>query len=530
LVLGTAGHVDHGKTALVKALTGVDTDRLKEEKARGITIELGFAELALPGYGAIGLVDVPGHERFVRSMAAGAGGVDLVLLVIACDEGVMPQTREHLDICRLLGVRGGVVALTKSDLLSSLGADWLGLLRAEVEELTRGTFLEAAAVVPVSSRSGEGLESLRGALTEVATATAERSSEGAPFLPIDRAFTLKGFGTVVTGTLISGSLRAGEDAELLPGGIGPLRMRSLQSHGRDLQMVHAGQRTAVNLPGIEVRAVSRGMTLTRPGAVRLTSRLEVEIESIGEASARRVSPSAQASRRKLLCHLGTAQVSCAVKTVQGWPAPGERAMAEVILEQPIAALPGQRLILRGFRELAGRGRTVAGGRVLALSAPRRRSTAAYGSRPDVAPRAAVVAEAQAIDAELCARLAEALAAGDLSPPTTNELGQTLQIPPARLSAHLRHLVAEGRAVKVTDELYFDAQAVEHLRRRLVDHLREARQIDAQGLKALAGVSRKFCIPLGEYFDRQKVTLRVGEARVLRRGLTDDVADQGRAPR
>ncbi len=521
LVLGTAGHVDHGKTALVKALTGVDTDRLKEEKARGITIELGFAELALPGYGAIGLVDVPGHERFVRSMAAGAGGIDLALLVIACDEGVMPQTREHLDICRLLGVRRGVIALTKSDLLPGLGEEWLGLLRADVQAITAGTFLAGAPMIPVSSRSGEGLEALRQALAEVATATPERPVDAAPFLPIDRAFTLKGFGTVVTGTLISGSLQAGEEAELLPGRVGGLlRMRSLQSHGRDLPTVQAGQRTAVNLPGIEVREVSRGMTLTTPGSVRLSARLQVEIETLGEPAARKTSQAAT-SRRRLLCHLGTAQVSCAVKVSGGWPAPGEHKTAELFLERPIAVLPDQRLILRGFRELAGRGRTVAGGRVVALWEPRR-------SRPPARLIAPVATEG--IDAPLAAKILEAFTAGGLAPPTRTELAQSLALPPARLATHLRYLIAEGRAVKVTDDLCFDAQAIEQLRLRLVEHLREARQIDAQGFKALTGVTRKFSIPLGEYFDRQKVTLRVGEARVLRKGPNADASDEGRVPR
>jgi selenocysteine-specific elongation factor len=512
LVLGTAGHVDHGKTALVKALTGVDTDRLKEEKARGITIELGFAELPLPGCGTIGLVDVPGHERFVRSMAAGAGGVDLALLVVACDEGIMPQTREHMDICRLLGVRGGVVALTKSDLLPSLGAEWLGLLRAELQTLTQGTFLQSAAVVPVSARSGEGLEDLRAALAAAALATPERPTDGPPFLPIDRAFTLKGFGTVVTGTLISGSLRAGDEAELLPGGTGPLRMRSLQSHGRDQPSVQAGQRTAVNLPGIEVRTVSRGMTLSRPGAVRLTSRLQVEIESIAEPRVR--GAAASSSRRKLICHLGTSRVSCTVKPAQGWPAPGERTVAQVWLERPIAALPEQRLILRGFRELPGRGRTVAGGRVLALELPRKRHDSTPA--PRALPRAALVDSSA--DGALLARLKQTLAAAALAPPTRTELAQALELSTVRLGALLSQAAAAGDVVKVTEDLHFDAAVIEQLGQRLVAYLQSATRISTQEFKALAGVSRKFSIPLGEYFDRRKVTLRVGEERVLRKGL------------
>jgi selenocysteine-specific elongation factor len=524
LVLGTAGHVDHGKTALVKALTGVDTDRLKEEKARGITIELGFAELSLPGC-SIGLVDVPGHERFVRAMAAGAGGIDLALLVIACDEGVMPQTREHLDICRVLGVRGGVVALTKSDLLPTLGEEWLGLLRTDIEALTRRTFLDGAAMVPVSARWGEGLDELRRALAEKALSTVERPSDGLPFLPIDRAFSLKGFGTVVTGTLISGSLKAGEDAELSPGGVGPLRMRSLQSHGRDLSLVQAGQRVAVNLPGIEVRAVSRGMALTRRGEDTASARFEVEIESLAlDAAPGRRTPSS--TRRKLLCHLGTAQVSCAVKPLGGWPVPGVCVQAQLSLERPVAALVGQRFILRGFRELAGHGRTVAGGRVLGLQTRARRRPV---QSPAPSPPEPDRTEAPPLDAELLARLKNTLISSGLAPPTRTELIEALQTTPVDLAKVLAHSVTVGTAVKVTDDLHFDASSLERLGQRLVAHLRAAGRINTQDFKTLAGVSRKFCIPLAEYFDRRKVTLRVGDTRVLRRGLDGEPADSSDLP-
>src|SRR5690349_16850115 len=218
VIIGTAGHVDHGKTALVKALTGIDTDRLAEEKRRGITIELGFAHLALPGQERVevGVVDVPGHERFVRAMAAGAGGIDLVVLVVAADEGVMPQTREHLDICRLLGVSRGVVAITKADLLPELGADWLPLLEADVRAAVKGTFLEDAPFVPVSARTGEGLPALVAAVTRLAKDVPERPADGPLFLPIDRAFSLKGFGTVVTGTLLSGAIAEEEHVDLVP--------------------------------------------------------------------------------------------------------------------------------------------------------------------------------------------------------------------------------------------------------------------------------------------------------------------------
>src|SRR5512138_2066981 len=260
VVLGTAGHVDHGKTSLVRALTGVDTDRLREEKRRGITIELGFAHLALPGGAVAGVVDVPGHERFVRAMAAGAGGIDVVVLVIAADEGVMPQTREHLDICRLLGVPRGVVAITKSDLLPELGPDWLPLLEQDVRAAVRGTFLEEAALVPVSSRTGEGLDRLRAELARLAGEVPERPADGPLYLPVDRAFSLKGFGTVVTGTLLSGAVAEEDEVLLTPPahGQGPLRVRAVHVHGEAVKRALAGQRTAVNLPGVEAHAVSRG--------------------------------------------------------------------------------------------------------------------------------------------------------------------------------------------------------------------------------------------------------------------------------
>src|SRR5512137_3059206 len=304
VVIGTAGHVDHGKTALVKALTGVDTDRLAEERRRGITIELGFAHLALPDGSVAGVVDVPGHERFVRAMAAGAGGIDLVVLVVAADEGVMPQTREHLDICRLLGVRQGLVAVTKSDLLPTLGADWLPLLRDELAAATAGSFLEGAPVIPCSTVTGEGLPALREALGRLAAGVAPRPADGPLLLPIDRAFTLRGFGTVVTGTILSGSISEGEQLALQPAAPGrePLRVRTLQVHGAPVKQALAGQRTAVNLPGLEAGEVSRGQALTRAGVVPASSLLDAEVTLLAAA------PRAQRHRARLLLHVGTAQV------------------------------------------------------------------------------------------------------------------------------------------------------------------------------------------------------------------------------
>src|SRR5512138_1091531 len=369
VVVGTAGHIDHGKTALVRALTGIDTDRLREEKRRGITIELGFAHLPLPDGTVAGVVDVPGHERFVRAMAAGAGGIDIVVLAIAADEGVMPQTREHLDICRLLGVPRGLVAVTKSDLLPGLGAGWLPLLEAEIRAVTTGTFLEGSAILPVSAATGDGLPALVAEIARLAVEVPERPADGPLFLPLDRAFSLKGFGTVVTGTLLSGQVAEGDAVALLPPspGVGGLRVRSVQVHGAATPRALAGQRTAVNLPGVEAAAIRRGRALVHAGVVPASSVVDVELALLAAA------PRPVRHRTKLLLHVGTAQVPATVALLdRGELPPGATAFAQLRLGAPVAALPGQRFILRGLAVLEGRGKTVGGGRVLAVAAPKRR--------------------------------------------------------------------------------------------------------------------------------------------------------------
>lgn len=642
VVIGTAGHVDHGKTALVKALTGVDTDRLAEERRRGITIELGFAHLALPGGGVAGVVDVPGHERFVRSMAAGAGGLDLVILVVAADEGVMPQTREHLDICRLLGVQRGLVAVTKSDLLPGLGVEWWPLLLEELRAATAGTFLEGAPALPCSTITGEGLPALLEALGRLAAEVTPRPADGPLLLPIDRAFTLKGFGTVVTGTLLSGSLREGEPLALQPDAPGrdPLRIRTLQVHGAAVTQALAGQRTAVNLPGLEAGLISRGQALVRAGEVPPSSLLDVELNLLPAA------PRALRHRARLLLHLGTAQVQATVSLQdRAELAPGATALAQLRLGEPVAALPGQRFILRGFAKLDGRGATLAGGRVLSIAAPRRRrkraeslaQLAALAGEPLDARVAAVLAmagpggldagallgrtalsqraleeslgrlsargEALLVDREarrwvsgavagglaarlvagveahhrshpldagmgrealrgllppvaeprlfqrLLSRLVEAgalavdaglvrlpghravaggaadllkdrvaaeLKRGGLTPPLLGELTLTCQATPEKMAAVLKLLIDGGNAVRVAADLHYDTGMLTGLRDRLVARLRERTQITTQEFKELVGATRKHVIPLAEYFDRERVTLRVGDHRVLRR--------------
>src|SRR5712672_1610542 len=278
VIVGTAGHIDHGKSSLVEALTGTHPDRLEEEKRRGITIDLGFAFLEEAGV-RFGFVDVPGHERFVTNMLAGAAGVDLVLLVIAADESIKPQTREHFDICRLLGVKRGIVVLTKSDLVDT---DTAGLVRLEVEDYLRGSFLEGAPIIPVSTRTRAGLLELKDALLAATQQVSGKNASSYFRLPIDRAFAIKGFGAVVTGTLISGSVGPGDEVELFPSGE-QLRVRGVQSGGKSVERATPGQRTAVNLAGIEHSTLKRGMVLASPGKFRKTRRIDVRLELLPSA-------------------------------------------------------------------------------------------------------------------------------------------------------------------------------------------------------------------------------------------------------
>ncbi|MDT5296091.1 MAG: selenocysteine-specific elongation factor, partial [Acidobacteriota bacterium] len=326
VIVGTAGHIDHGKTTLVRALTGVDADRLPEEKRRGITIDLGFAELDL-GDVHVGFVDVPGHERFVKNMLAGAHGLDLVALVIAADEGVMPQTREHFDICRLLAVAAGLVVLTKAD---AVDEELLELVRAEAEELVAGSFLEGAPALAVSARTGQGIEELKTALRASAQSIAARSPETVARLPVDRAFTMRGFGTVVTGTLVAGEIAEGDELELLPAGE-RVRVRGLQVHGASVQKATAGQRTAVNLGGVDSSGVERGMVLAPVGRLRPTQIVDALVTVLPNA------PRALRTRQRVRVHHGTAEVLARVAVIEeaGEIVPGAAGLAQLRLESPI---------------------------------------------------------------------------------------------------------------------------------------------------------------------------------------------------
>ncbi|MBD0326765.1 MAG: selenocysteine-specific translation elongation factor [Pyrinomonadaceae bacterium] len=351
IIVGTAGHIDHGKTALVRALTGVDADRLPEEKRRGITIDLGFAELDLQDV-RIGFVDVPGHERFVKNMLAGAHGIDLVALVIAADEGVMPQTREHFAICRLLNVKSGIIVITKTDMVDE---ELLALVRAEAEELVANSFLEGAPILNTSARTGAGVEELKQTLGEMAKSVPTRSNEMVASLPIDRAFTMKGFGAVVTGTLVAGEIREGDEMELLPAGI-PVRVRGLQVHGQAVAVAVAGQRTAVNLGGVEAASIERGMVLAPLGRLRPTQIMDAQVDVLKSA------PRALRSRARVRVHIGAAEVLARVRVLEdaGEIATGASGFVQLRLEAPIVALPGERFILRSYSPQ----QTIAGGRVL----------------------------------------------------------------------------------------------------------------------------------------------------------------------
>jgi selenocysteine-specific elongation factor len=368
IIVGTAGHIDHGKTALVKALTGIDADRLKEEKQRGITIDIGFADLAIGDF-RFGFVDVPGHERFVKNMLAGAHGLDLVMLVVAADESVMPQTREHFDICRLLHVKSGLVALTKSDMVDD---ELLELARAEVEDFVSRSFLEGAPIIAVSSRTGSGIEELKQALTNLAARVEPKTTSAVPRLPVDRAFSIKGFGTVVTGTLIAGEIAVGDELEVLPAGV-RARVRNVQVHGHDTERALAGQRTAINLQGVNVDQVERGSLLASAGRLRASSMIDARLEVLISAAR----PLMQRARVRL--HHGTAEVMARVVILSrsGFAVPGsgfepnpeletqnpepqtrnpERvsippggsAIVQLRLEEPMTALPGDRFIIRSY--------------------------------------------------------------------------------------------------------------------------------------------------------------------------------------
>jgi selenocysteine-specific elongation factor len=628
VIVGTAGHIDHGKSALVEALTGTHPDRLAEEKRRGITIDLGFAFLEENGV-RFGFVDVPGHERFVSNMLAGAAGIDVLLLVVAADESIKPQTREHFDICRLLGIQRGVVALTKSDLVDS---DTLELVRLEAEEFLRGSFLENAALVPVSAKTGAGLEELKRALREAAANATAKDAARYFRLPIDRAFAMKGFGSVVTGTLISGSVGAGDEVELFPSGEG-LRVRGVQSGGKAVERAMPGQRTAVNLAGIDHTALKRGMVLATPGKFRETRRIDARLELL--ASARKIK---QGTRVHF--HAGTAETIAEVflhgqKELQ----PGRSAFANLKLQDEILVLPGDRFIVRqfspvvtigggvvldplarrpmlrdtgrvafletlersnreeilatmteralfglGYEEIvahtawmdneiheaarklsaAGRVRTVSAEPLMLVSQKvfedvrkkilekvetfqkenpllpgiaREDLRASLGRRMraetfraaleelvaqkrletpgELVKKAGSEITLQPEEAKAKDQIEAAFASAGLAVPSVKEVLAKLAVETKRAEKLLHILLREKNLVRVSPELIFHRQALSDLREQLVSYKKaKGGRISVPVFKELTGITRKYAIPLLEYLDRERVTRREGDERVI----------------
>jgi len=428
LVLGTAGHIDHGKTTLVKALTGIETDRLKEEKARGITIELGFAHLDLPSGQRLGIVDVPGHEKFVKNMVAGAAGIDLVVLVIAADEGVMPQTREHLDICRLLGVKHGLVALTKADMVDE---DWLDLVTEDVAEYLSGTFLEDAPIIPVSSVKGDGLPELIAAMDELARRLEEQPASGPFRLPVDRVFTMKGFGTVITGTAIGGKVEVGQELMIYPQRL-TSKVRGLQVHNQEEQSARRGQRTAVNLQGLDKENIVRGNVLATPGSLVPSLWLDLQIKVL-DGALRPIK-----HRAPIRFHAGSVEIMGRVHTLdRDELKPGDDTFCQVRLDEPVAVMAGDRYVLRSYSPV----HTIAGGAIMHPHPGRHKR-----GRPEIIADLKTLSTGQAVDkVAVMARLA-----GERGV-TVGELVRLVALSPKELDGLVNQMLSKQELVRFDKE-------------------------------------------------------------------------------
>ena len=627
IIIGTAGHIDHGKTALVKALTGIDADRLQEEKRRGITIDLGFAHLELPSPEGerlrFGFVDVPGHERFVRNMLAGVGGIDLVLLVIAADEGIKPQTREHFDICRLLAIPRGITVLTKSDTVDS---DTLEVVRLEVDDFLRGSFLEQSPIVAVSSLKNTGLDELKLELIRLGEEIPARDFGAITRLPIDRVFTMKGFGTVVTGTLVAGNIHKEDELELFPSGK-RVRVRGLQVHGNTADQALAGERTALNLSGVEKHELERGMVLAAPGLLQTSSRIDVRLSLLPSAK-----PLKTGSRVHL--HAFTSEVIASVTLYESKQLqPGKDAFAQLRLSAPLLLVPGDRFIIRQFSPVL----TIGGGLVLdAFPAGRnttnprldflngladqnpalvlklrvarraergltlRQAVAETGWRreqilalakgdlkhevvaldnvlftaaifghlmksmtetvsqfqkqnplaggmlgetlrdttsahPDITdfvldcllrarklesgPGGLLRVAGQGVvmkdeEAESRKVIEQAFASAGLKVPALKDVLAGLKIDKTRAQKIITLLLRDKTLIKVSDDLVFHRSALNDLRTKLIALKPASPKIDVARFKDLTSVSRKYAIPLLEYLDRERVTKRVGDERII----------------
>jgi selenocysteine-specific elongation factor len=630
VILGTAGHIDHGKTSLVKALTGVDTDRLKEEKERGITIELGFTFLDLPSGIRLGIIDVPGHEKFVKHMVAGVWGIDLVALVIAADEGVMPQTREHLDICKLLNVKKGLIVLTKIDLIDR---ELLELVKEEVSEIVQDTFLKGAPILAVSSMTGEGIPQLLSTLDLLSQDIEERSSKGLFRLPIDRVFVMKGFGTVVTGTMISGSLSLGDTVQVLPSGLEG-KVRNLQVYSRSVEKAVAGERSAVNLQGIETSSIERGDVLTKLNTLKPSQLIDAYLEYLPDA------PRPLKHRTKQRFHIGTTLTNASIFLLdRDELVPGEGGFVQLRLERPVVALPQDRFVIRGssaiqtigggmildshpdkhrrysssviadlsllkdgtseqalrqhihhsgmggitledllnriemppseiqlvLRKMAGKGdllfidpeklKVIERGQYQGLKemvltqlrdfhqrSPMKSGLSKEELRTKLPPEVdvklfqilineliqskEVVLEkdklrlsghqiSSADEKGLFKRVEAAILRGGLQPRSPKELSEEWSEREEEVRAIFEHLVHEGILVKIKSEIYFHRVPFENLKEELITYLKSHQEITTPQFKEMTRVSRKYAIPLIEYFDQIKLTLRLGEKRVLR---------------
>lgn len=631
IILGTAGHIDHGKTSLIKAVTGINTDRLKEEKLRGITIELGFAALDLESGRHIGIVDVPGHEKFVKNMVAGATGIDMVAMVIAADEGVMPQTREHMEICVLLGIQHGLVALTKTDLVDE---EWLDLVIEDIENFVQGTFLEGQPIIPVSAATGKGIQEFVDALDTLSAEVPERPSTNLFRLPVDRVFTMKGFGTVITGSLLSGNVRVGETIMLYPSMISS-KVRGIQVHGQSVETAGAGLRTAINFQGLEKASVNRGDVLSSPGALKPSYMADVSLHFL------KSNQKPAKNRSKVRFHTGTSEIMGNLMLLDREEiAPGEDAVAQIRLDTPVALVRDDRYVLRSYSPV----RTIGGGRIInpiPQKHKRFRVNVVDGlksllenepekiveyhvddsnlhgvSFTDLAimsnlstkqletavqtlmsarkilqidkdqrifvHRKSIQKLQQDIDAyleryhttyplkagmpkeELKSKLPRVAAAkiftmvlnrmlkdGDitqegetvrlsghkvalaedltgfknkivaiyrdslLQPPYFKEVIKTLNMDAGRAKDVLNLLLNEGTLVKVKEDLYYHIDPLTGIQEKLVDYLIKNDEIETPRFKDMTGASRKYVIPLLEYFDKKNVTIRVGDTRKLR---------------
>ncbi len=638
IILGTAGHVDHGKTSLIRSLTGIETDRLKEEKQRGITIELGFAYLDLPCGHRLGIVDVPGHEKFIRNMVAGAAGMDLVAFIIAADEGIMPQTVEHFEICKLLGVRDGLIVLTKKDLVEP---DWLDMVREEVREFFKGSFLENAPMVAVNAVTGEGVDEIV-RLLDTKVRAMDFQEEFGPFrMAVDRVFTMKGFGTVITGTSLSGRIETGAELMFYPGGL-TAKIRGMQVHGQEVQLAEAGHRTAINLQGIEKEQINRGDVAATPGSLITSTLLDAGFQYLSSNSKE------LKNRTQVRVHIGTREIVGRLILLESDTlAPGMTAHVQLSLQEPVAVWPNDHFVLRSYSPIT----TIGGGTVLNAAPHKHKRTQAadqeknrayfehldhadqeerllllvrengatgitfnelaarsgiFGKRlkkllqlpvstgklmvvDSESQRMMEVTSAEALAAQIVDRLTSfhqvnplktglakeelrsqlhppvdqrvmqtllgmlvkqdkveisgaevklkghevqlqideqameqrilaLYAEAGLTPPNLQTLAETLgEFPEKQVHEVLKHLMARGSLIKVNEALVFHADTLAGLQQSVAGYIRKEGEIDAPRFKELTGLTRKFTIPLLEYFDKIKLTVRTGDKRVLRKG-------------